>query len=1317
MSARRSLLAALVPLCALVGVLLLSASASATDTHDYLSQFEEVPAGAGVTYSGALSGEASSMTVDSGHIWIAEKLSGTGNFRVDEFSATTGAFISQLAHAEYYDPEYLGVAVGHLAGVSEPTIYLAEDSLQGSVQIGVYGESGAKQATWTGAQTPAKSFGREVHGVAVDSSTSLSDWAAGDIYVPDPSQKVIDVFGHEADGKEKYVTQLTGISAAEAFNEPTRVTVDSANGDVIVADGPSIDLFEPTTFEHYAFVRKLTPPSAIAFECSFSSCSLNANDGEGDIYVIGEVGENGKQIGAKVFEFDSTGAYVGQLTPASVPGGQFGSPGAQSVAADPVTHDVFVSTSNESGAPGAVDVFGPNVVLPDVTTMPATGLKAIGEGHIEAMLNGTVDLDKAGSATCSFEWGRTESLGEIAPCPAPVEAEGSVPVQARITGLLPDTTYFYRLQAVNANGVNSGEPWQDQQFTTFGPSISSTAVSNVAGSSATLEARIDPNKTPTTYYFQYGTDTAYGSYAPAAPGAELGSGEGDIEINQHLQGLSAATTYHYRVVAVSEVAGGTDEAFYGPDQTFTTQTVGFPFQLPDNRQWEMVSPPDKHGAQIYPSSQASVNGGALAFEAAAPTEAEPQGYANPSSVLARRGAEGWVSQFLGDPHEAPAGALELNEYKAFSRDLSLAIVQPAGPFTPALSAEASEQTAYLRTNYLNGDLGEPCASSCYRPLVTGARGHANVPPGTVFGPEENIDDPGCSSPCGPLFEGATPDLSHVVLQASAPLTATQLPRGPYGRFGLYEWTAGKLTLVSVLPGPGGAPTGGEAAVSPALGLPGVISRNAISDDGTRVIWADSTTGHLYMRDTATEETVELDAVQGGNGSGDASPEFQSASSDGSKVFFLDQQKLTADSEGNGNGGKDLFECEMVMEGGRLRCKLLDLTPPSFGEPAQVLSQTIGANEDGSYYYFVAEGVLAPGAVPGDCRGSDEGACNLYVYHDGVTKLIARLAAADNSDWSAATSATLLRLSARVSPNGRWLAFMSQMDLTGYDTTDAISGMPDGEVYLYDADSGRLVCASCNPTGARPVGVDGDTSLLDDYDGQSEWLSWMAASIPSWKTDFESRSFLSNSGRLFFNSTDALVPQDANGGWDVYEYEPPGVGDCTRSSANFAERSEGCVGLISSGTSAREAAFLEASENGGDVFFLTSEKLSQQDYDDALDIYDAHECTGAAPCFTSPPVALPPCDTGDSCKPGPTPQPASFGAPASATFSGAGNVIPSPSPPAATPKSLTRAQKLARALKACRHGGSRGRTACERKAKKRYAPTRSRKATARKRGGR
>jgi hypothetical protein len=203
------------------------------------------------------------------------------------------------------------------------------------------------------------------------------------------------------------------------------------------------------------------------------------------------------------------------------------------------------------------------------------------------------------------------------------------------------------------------------------------------------------------------------------------------------------------------------------------------------------------------------------------------------------------------------------------------------------------------------------------------------------------------------------------------------------------------------------------------------------------------------------------------------------------------------------------------------------------------------------------------------------------------------------------------------------------------------------------------------------------------------------------------------GRVFFDSYDALAPQDVNGTEDVYEYEPAGVGGCSRSQATFSEASGGCVSLISSGESSEESVFLDASETGGDVFFLTAGKLVPRDSDNALDVYDARECgNDRSRCFPVEQVSPPPCSTGDSCKPAPSPQPAIFGSPASSTFNGAGNVGVTSGQPSVHPKSSIKAQRLVSALKAChRLKGGQRRKRCERSAHLRYGVVPSHKANA------
>jgi hypothetical protein len=207
--------------------------------------------------------------------------------------------------------------------------------------------------------------------------------------------------------------------------------------------------------------------------------------------------------------------------------------------------------------------------------------------------------------------------------------------------------------------------------------------------------------------------------------------------------------------------------------------------------------------------------------------------------------------------------------------------------------------------------------------------------------------------------------------------------------------------------------------------------------------------------------------------------------------------------------------------------------------------------------------------------------------------------------------------------------------------------------------------------------------------------------------------------LFFNSPVALVPHDTNGLEDVYQYEPAGsggAGGCASASSTFNAHTGGCVDLISSGQSAFESAFMDASENGNDVFFLTSDRLTAADIDTGYDVWDAHVCSASSPCKVRP-VSPPPCSE-ESCKGAATPQPELFGAPPSATFSGAGNVSPAP---AVASKPLTRLQKLSKALASCRkrYRHSKKRLAvCERTAHKHYgyAPKRARKAKTTKRGG-
>jgi len=1255
----------------LAGCLMLGESVtSAAVTHEYLSQITEVPAlgpdGEAIASPGEL-GDVGALALDSGHLWLAEQREGLP--RIDEFDAASGAFLSQLGIGSVG----AGLTVAHANG----DIYVPSDEESSGVVL-VLDAAGSLIDTWTGADTESKTFGCFGCGgneslVAVDDSTVLGDWAAGDVYVTDVTNDVVDVFEPEPDGKERLAAELKGTSPSEPFIHPQQIAVSAFNGDVLVGDTGAIDIFKPAAIVgQYEFVGKLVgPPSG-----SFTQIRSLAVDGsDGDVYVA-EAEAQALEAQA-LYEFDATGAYLGKLAGADTPAGNFHI--LRSLAVDSTTDRLFVGDYRE-GHGNAVDVFGPNLVVPDVTTGSALGV-----GPFAATLTGTVNPDKAGNATCQFVWGTSTALlgSPLVACSQSVADGGSpVAVQGALTGLQPDTTYYYRLQATNALGTNVGEGSDDREFTTSGPGIREEGASDVASTSVSLNAAIDPHGLNTTYYFQYGPSTAYGTDVPTLPGVSIGSGEGPVDVVQHVQeGLSPGATYHYRVVVLSELEPGKLEAFAGPDQTFRTQAAGGS-GLPDGRAWEMVSSPNKLGARLEPApvhegglTQAAVDGGGIAYTASAPTE---EGQGNTSlehiQLLASRGSAGWDTKVIATPHEAASGLIDgsLSEYLLFSPDLSLGMVEPKGE-TP-LSAEASERTPYLRHD-------QTCQSNpgaCYQPLVTAG----NVLPGTKFGgdPKNGFGEV--------IVEGASPDLSHIVLESAPPLTAVPVEHA------LYEWSAGRLRLLTF--SPGGSKTGLEGQST--LGAGQANTRHAVSDDGSRIVWTQGvgTASALYMRNAAKGEgeTVQLDSPQPGANGGRGEPVFQTASSEGSRVFFTDTARLTISSRAS-EDEPDLYEYD--VETGSLTDLSVDLNK---NESADVQDLVQGASEDGSYVYFVAKGVLATGARPG--------ANNLYMHHAGATTLVGILSDDDGENEGGTIAKQLVALTASVSPDGRWLAFMSDESLTGYNNHDVNSGVRDEEVFLYDAASKRLACASCNPTGARPVG----TFALGNppaplFDNSLVWHArWLAGGIPSWissnaaRGTYQSR-YLSNSGRLFFDSSDGLSPDDTNGTWDVYEYEPGGNGDCENASATFEEAADGCVGLISSGGSADESTFMDASEDGSEAFFLTTSQLVSQDDDHALDLYDARVCSASSPCFPAAPVSSPPCSTSDSCKPASSPQPESFGAPSSETFAGMGNIAAPKGTPIVASRSLTRAQKLSRALKACRKRPKRKQAACERHARKLY----------------
>ena len=599
--------------------------------------------------------------------------------------------------------------------------------------------------------------------------------------------------------------------------------------------------------------------------------------------------------------------------------------------------------------------------------------------------------------------------------------------------------------------------------------------------------------------------------------------------------------------------------------------------LPDGRTYELVSPAQKSGGigGVYPLGslinsleqfgrplQSSSDGSAIAYLG--------EDFFHPrlgslDQYISTRGFEGWSTQnvTLGVPSTGEVG-VEANLDVGFSPDLATGVIKgyynplhgdtPAG-FEPGLYADL------YRTEG---------ASS--QPLVTG------TPPNTTA-VTFSLQFAG-----GNTGNTAVPAFSHALFTADDALTENAV----FGGTNLYEWVGGKLRLVNILPDgktePGATFGADHGDLYNNEELPNLS--NVISDDGSRIIWTDEHNGNIYVREYGEKTSLV------GNG------EFQTASVDGSRVFFTNAGSLYE------YNATDAVTTNLASNGG--------------------VEGVIEASHDGTYVYFVAAGALA-GNENTEREKAIEGQPNLYLSHEHEVSFIATLSPADNEVPSFYGSAspygdwyrTFAGRTAEVSPNGRYLAFMSVKNLTGYDNADAVTSANEYEAFLFDSATSRLVCVSCNTNGHRPTS---------------------STVLPAPVNGVYQQRYIDDGGRLFFSTEDAVLPDDTNAASDVYEYE------------------NGHVSLITPGSVRDEAVFADASESGDDVFFTTSQQLVPADQDQIVDLYDAR--VGGR---TEGPPPISAC-SGEGCRglPGAAP---SFVEPVSDVFSGAGNLVPPTSRPA------------------------------------------------------
>jgi hypothetical protein len=626
---------------------------------------------------------------------------------------------------------------------------------------------------------------------------------------------------------------------------------------------------------------------------------------------------------------------------------------------------------------------------------------------------------------------------------------------------------------------------------------------------------------------------------------------------------------------------------------------------PDGRGYELVSPSAKLGNDVIAESSRTR---AAAREtpglpmAATFTSlggfADVRGMGVSTEYLAQRtaapGTSGWTTHAITPPQQplsilAASNGLDPLYEGELAPDLTRGVFRAWSPLTDAPSVEG------IPNLYLREDLRSAGAGS-YRLLTAAA-----APPAFEEGTQR------------PYLAATSADLEHAIFESRFALTPDAVP----GNVMLYKVDHGVVRLLA--PGPT-CPGGLSAATPCAIAGAGATTRRltsrALSADGARVTYASpvaqsggivrdpATPSLLYQlddlgtADLADDVTLQVNASEKTPPDPPLAARFETASTDGERVFFTSGEQLT-DTPGSG-----LYLWRRTPDADGRHLTLI-------GGGGAATTAAVGASEDGRRVYFVAAGQLIPDGPP-------VGEGGLYLWQDadgapgGTLSFVGAVALADAAAFNNSANPWNIGPSlARVTPDGRTLLFevsdgeglAPQADhgsCTGRNPNLRANGRCS-EAYVYRADSSGplapdVVCASCPAAGVSPSA----NAFVNARDGAG------AAQV----TAHLSHALSDDGRRVLFSTAQPLVREDVNDRIDAYEYDVP-----SRT-----------VHLISSGRDAADAWFLDASASGDDVLFVTRERLVGWDVDASYDLYDARVGGGLPE-----PVAEGAGCSGDACR--------------------------------------------------------------------------------------
>jgi hypothetical protein len=534
-------------------------------------------------------------------------------------------------------------------------------------------------------------------------------------------------------------------------------------------------------------------------------------------------------------------------------------------------------------------------------------------------------------------------------------------------------------------------------------------------------------------------------------------------------------------------------------------------QLPDGRVYEMVSPVKKNGnsagspgyaSLIYSKSDPA--GDRLLYGVTGPIEGSPRGMQ--TYAVAERTAGGWKSTA---PFPFPSGFVNYSDYTPFN-------VQP------------SEDLRRFAFTYTGGDI-VPGNPTTYLPAYPSAQSGGLY----ITGPEGQlawVSKPTISTPDPPVGEvervnlapaGVSPDLDTLYFSYTGTLVPEDASRAPnviarpaQGQSSpraLYRWHDGELVNYGSLPDGtfdpyGSMPAGAvQSAVFNNSSTPANFN-GQVTPDGKQAIFVspDPAAGapnptELYVRRgdspsilVSRSEVTGLPAASGplrmtppGGSGGIPSYAYGYGSSDGEHVYFVSKEALTSDAP------VDTTEKSYVFD---IETEDLEYLPGVIGMP-------VAANPDLSAFVFAHPRTIGPIVRP-----------RVGIWQNGHATQWAEGSsnASDFKVWNG-----------KVTADGQSFFFSTTAAMPG----EFNAGFGLEQVYRYDVAQEKLSCVSCPPEGVEP-------------ESNAE-MTHTQTNEPSVIQDgflYDARGISGDGNRVFFDTGDPLVSQDSNGVRDVYEWE-------------------------------------------------------------------------------------------------------------------------------------------------------------------------------------